>query len=32
MRRMVEMGADAIMTDYADTLREIVDEMTGGAK
>ncbi len=28
MRRMVEMGVDAIMTDYADTLRTVVDEMT----
>ena len=27
MRRMVEMGVDAIMTDYADVLRGIVDEM-----
>jgi glycerophosphoryl diester phosphodiesterase len=28
MRRMIEMGVDAIMTDYADVLRGIVDEMT----
>lgn len=27
MRRMVEMGVDAIMTNYADVLRGIVDEM-----
>ena len=27
MRRMVEMGVDAIMTDYADVLRGVVDEM-----
>jgi len=27
MRRMIEMGVDAIMTDYADVLRGIVDEM-----
>ncbi len=26
MRRIIAMGADGIMTDYADTLREIVDE------
>jgi glycerophosphoryl diester phosphodiesterase len=31
MRRMVEMGVDAIMTDYADVLRPIVDEMTQSA-
>lgn len=27
MRRMVDMGVDAIMTDFADVLRPIVDEM-----
>jgi glycerophosphoryl diester phosphodiesterase len=26
MRRMIDMGVDAIMTDYADVLRKIVDE------
>jgi glycerophosphoryl diester phosphodiesterase len=26
MRRMIEMGVDAIMTDYADVLRPLVDE------
>jgi glycerophosphoryl diester phosphodiesterase len=31
MRRMIEMGVDAIMTDHADVLRVIVDEMTGRA-
>lgn len=31
MRRMVEMGVDAIMTDYADVLRGIVDEMAQAA-
>jgi len=31
MRRMVEMGVDAIMTDYADVLRGIVDEMAQSA-
>jgi len=29
MRRVLDMHVDAIMTDYADTLREIVDELTG---
>jgi glycerophosphoryl diester phosphodiesterase len=29
MRRMIEMGVDAIMTDHADVLRQIVDEMAG---
>ena len=31
MRRMIEMGVDAIMTDYADVLRPIVDEMAPAA-
>jgi glycerophosphoryl diester phosphodiesterase len=31
MRRMIEMGVDAIMTDHADVLRGVVDEMAQSA-
>ncbi len=29
MRRVINMGVDGIMTDFADVLRGVVDEMTG---
>jgi glycerophosphoryl diester phosphodiesterase len=32
MRRVIELGVDAIMTNYADTLRGIVDEMELAAR